>query len=286
MARPLRAALLVAAFFVLLVVCKVLLTYAYTHCPCDPVAVTHADCSPPPTCRVHVISFGNTERYVALAQECVDRAAAQLPAARVTTRVYTVADVGPLVARHAEWFRTHPRGFGHWLWKPYVIAEALAGLAEGDVLLYVDAGRAFSGNDCATMVRSAQPFSLVQDVGMTVGHVAVPAALAACRLPPGAALDRLQAIACHVAFRKCARTAAFVREWLDVCELEAPIEDHPLYPEMATHDQAVLSLLAVKYALPFNGLAPARRSAASSHRAVWPMLRRMITLWPADGGLG
>ena len=36
-----------------------------------------------------------------------------------------------------------PRGGGYWLWKPYIIFDALRELNEGDYLVYTDAGSAF-----------------------------------------------------------------------------------------------------------------------------------------------
>jgi hypothetical protein len=34
----------------------------------------------------------------------------------------------------------HPRGFGYWCWKPYVIQKVLYGLNDGDLLVYADSG--------------------------------------------------------------------------------------------------------------------------------------------------
>ena len=43
-------------------------------------------------------------------------------------------------ARNAE-VLAQPRGAGYWLWKPWLIRQALRGLKPGDLLVYSDAGR-------------------------------------------------------------------------------------------------------------------------------------------------
>ncbi len=43
-------------------------------------------------------------------------------------------------ARLAETARRHPRGYGLWTWKPTVIGLTLAGVPDGDVVVYCDAG--------------------------------------------------------------------------------------------------------------------------------------------------
>jgi hypothetical protein len=39
-----------------------------------------------------------------------------------------------------DWFSSSRRGGGWWVWKPYIIRQALEGLGDDDMLLYVDCG--------------------------------------------------------------------------------------------------------------------------------------------------
>ena len=41
---------------------------------------------------------------------------------------------------HSEFIEKNKRGYGYWLWKPYLIGKTMRGMKEGDVLLYLDAG--------------------------------------------------------------------------------------------------------------------------------------------------
>ena len=42
--------------------------------------------------------------------------------------------------QHGDFLANHPRGYGYWLWKPYLIHRTLATLQDGDLLIYADAG--------------------------------------------------------------------------------------------------------------------------------------------------
>lgn len=41
---------------------------------------------------------------------------------------------------HGEFIKSHSRGHGYWLWKPYLILKTLREMKDGDVLVYADAG--------------------------------------------------------------------------------------------------------------------------------------------------
>lgn len=54
-----------------------------------------------------------------------------------SVRLYTPAD---LPEPFASYTRDYPRGGGYWLWKPFVIVSELDRAAEGDIVVYADAG--------------------------------------------------------------------------------------------------------------------------------------------------
>jgi hypothetical protein len=39
---------------------------------------------------------------------------------------------------HIDFIKKNPRGFGYWIWKPFLIYKYLESLKEGDILFYVD----------------------------------------------------------------------------------------------------------------------------------------------------
>lgn len=55
---------------------------------------------------------------------------------------YSDSDLSELKAQYPEHFKIK-RGYGLWLWKPYIILKALARIEEGDYLFYCDSGAIF-----------------------------------------------------------------------------------------------------------------------------------------------
>ena len=42
--------------------------------------------------------------------------------------------------KHKDFIINNKRGYGYWLWKPYIIKKTMAQMKEGDILLYLDCG--------------------------------------------------------------------------------------------------------------------------------------------------
>ena len=43
-------------------------------------------------------------------------------------------------SKHSEFIEQNKRGYGFWIWKPYVIKKTMETMKEGDVLMYLDCG--------------------------------------------------------------------------------------------------------------------------------------------------
>jgi hypothetical protein len=63
--------------------------------------------------------------------------------------VYTQADIPK---EHMNFILTHPRGYGYWIWKAYVILHMMNKYPEGDIILYADAGCGISTSPQARRV--------------------------------------------------------------------------------------------------------------------------------------
>ena len=46
--------------------------------------------------------------------------------------------------KHSNFILKNKKGFGYWLWKPYIIKKTIAQMKDGDILLYLDAGCEFN----------------------------------------------------------------------------------------------------------------------------------------------
>ena len=58
-----------------------------------------------------------------------------------------------------------PRGAGFWLWKPWLVLRQLQKMAEGELLLYTDAGMLFVGDVAGLLERFAVHESSVVEKG-------------------------------------------------------------------------------------------------------------------------
>ena len=42
--------------------------------------------------------------------------------------------------KHSNFIENNKRGYGYWLWKPYIIKKTMQNMKDGDILLYLDCG--------------------------------------------------------------------------------------------------------------------------------------------------
>ncbi|MFN9692209.1 MAG: hypothetical protein ACK550_00130 [Synechococcaceae cyanobacterium] len=80
------------------------------------------------------VSFGSNPYYENLAYDVLRQLSLGYPEAYY--KVYTSQH---LPDSYNDYAKAQPRGYGHWLWKPYLIKTSLDALADNDVCLYVDA---------------------------------------------------------------------------------------------------------------------------------------------------
>ena len=168
--------------------------------------------------------------------------------------------------KHGNFIESNPRGYGYWLWKPYLIKKTLDSMNDGDVLIYADAGCYLNLNALSVkrlyeyieMVKNT-PLGLLsfqmehlpeykytkrRTIRDIIGLVANPTTNRIIRTG--------QCMATVVIMRKTPLSVGFVNEWWRYaenyniindlrCELEHPeLIDH-------RHDQSIYSILAKKH---------------------------------------
>lgn len=151
----------------------------------------------------------------------------------------------------------YKRGAGLWLWKPYIIKDALSKIKDGEWLFYCDSG-AVVINKISNLIKCAEdnntPILLVEQplinreftkretfVGMDVKDH-----------------GENQLLSGYILLKKCTESIVFIDEWQDACEhLDWLSPDH-FHPEIQEwndffshrEDQSTLTLLAIKHKLP------------------------------------
>lgn len=149
------------------------------------------------------------------------------------------------------------RGAGYWLWKPWCIAHAMNDMADGDILIYSDAGVEFINSAHHIIDRMDEDIFFFtngwphvewckMDVLTTIlgeDQYYIQASIS----------NEKQVQASVIFFRVNQKTRDFVKEWLLYCQMPGFIDDSPSklpnYPTFAEHrhDQAILTCLQIKY---------------------------------------
>lgn len=148
---------------------------------------------------------------------------------------------------------TQRRGGGYWLWKPYIIYDALKKINYGDYLLYVDSGSYFI-SDLNAIIRCMEanendiisfslPFLEKQWTKMEVLEYM------GCK-NSSKVIDSCQRIATFIFMKKSDRTIEFMEKYLYIAQQDTLITDQ-LDPRIQDdlfienrHDQSIFSVLS------------------------------------------
>lgn len=152
-----------------------------------------------------------------------------------------------------------PTGMGFWLWKPYIIQQALNTAAAGDLIIYCDSGLSITGSldpllACCT---DEQPVLLFGNGNLRNSMWTKRDCFVLMDCDEERYWQASQCDAAFAVFRKTAMADRFVEEWLRYAVDPRIISDQPNTcgrPNLRDfvvhrHDQSILSLLAEKYRL-------------------------------------
>jgi hypothetical protein len=107
--------------------------------------------------RVHLLTFAAGAEF-ANALHAIRKEAEQIPCIDEihAHSEHTIVSDPVFWDRHAEFVTSRPRGWGYWLWKPYLNIQLLNQIDDDDVVIYVDAGCQL--NACDTAVARLQEY--------------------------------------------------------------------------------------------------------------------------------
>ena len=83
--------------------------------------------------KLKIISFGSNDEYINLAEKTVQ--SIKNLYCESETKVFKPKDLPDEINNYAK---LYSRGYGYWIWKPYIIKEALRKINKNDILLYLD----------------------------------------------------------------------------------------------------------------------------------------------------
>jgi hypothetical protein len=160
--------------------------------------------------------------------------------------------------KHSEFIQRNPRGYGYWLWKPYLIKKTMKSMKDGDTLMYLDCG-------CEIDVRKKETMNQYFEYSKTQNIIIEPNCLefdwTKMDLVIRLGMSKHQYLyspqhqAGAILFHVNDKTRKLVDEWYDIgCDYHLIDDSHSLFPNLPgfqehRHDQSIFSLLTKKYAL-------------------------------------
>lgn len=151
------------------------------------------------------------------------------------------------------------KGYGFWLWKPYIILESLKKINAGDILIYADAGVEIIENlsPVIDICQNKEDILLFHSHGSLNRHYCKRDVFTFmdCDAPPY--YDEQQIQASFMLLKKTEKNVLFVEEWLNYCKNVHIIDDSPnvngkenLAGFLRNNaDQSVIACLQVKYGI-------------------------------------
>jgi hypothetical protein len=167
-------------------------------------------------------------------------------------------------SKHGDFVSSNPRGYGYWLWKPYLILTIMSQMRDGDTLLYLDCGCELDPRKRALLLEC---FDIVQeDFVMATIWDELCCDINWCKMDlveylnarNSGCLCTPQKQAGVILFVCNNVTRAFVKEWYELACQYSFLDDTPsISPNLEyfyehRHDQSIFSLLAKKRGLCKN----------------------------------
>jgi hypothetical protein len=204
------------------------------------------------------MTFGSHNNYIDAAKRLVKQAENLQIFDKII--MYTLDDLissNIFWKSHQDFIQNNPRGFGYWLWKPYLIKKTIDQMQDDDILLYLDGGCEIDVKEKDYFLECCEIVKKDYIVG-TLGKTNVEES---CKMDLLLKLDmnhdkylktRMHQAGANLIL-VCNKTRKLVDEWLELCYDYHLIDDSPSinknldeYKEHR-HDQSVYCLLTKKY---------------------------------------
>ena len=212
---------------------------------------------------IYFITFGSHNNYI----DAANRLVKQAENLNIFDKIilYTLDDLISSTIfweAHQNFIENNSRGFGYWLWKPYLIKKIIDQMNDQDILLYLDGGCEIDITEKDYFLECCEIVKKDYIVG-TLGKTLVEES---CKMDLLLKLDMNQdkyfKTRMHQAganlILACEKTRKLVNEWFELCCNYKLIDDSISINKnlnefkVHRHDQSVFSLLTKKYNLYSN----------------------------------
>jgi hypothetical protein len=207
---------------------------------------------------MHFITFGSHDNYIDAAVRLCKQAETFKLFSTITayTGVYLKKNK-TFWKQHGAFVTKHKRGFGYWLWKPYIILKTMDHLNNGETLLYLDCGCELDLSEKKYLMDYMKIVKHDKIIGSDTGCIEKVwnkrDLIEFLDMDKDEYLNSTQHQAGALLIFVCDETRQLVNEWYHLaCEYHT-IDDSPSilpnYKEFKEHrhDQSIFSLLTKKY---------------------------------------
>jgi len=162
--------------------------------------------------------------------------------------------------KHGDFIQSNARGYGYWLWKPYLIYERLRRINEGDFLVYCDAGCTINPRGLKRFqeykeILDASPLGII---AFQLTHLEKTYTKRKVYSHFGSKPEddtQYQCSANVIMIKKTARSIDTIRQWYEIASHHDLINDtredeHPEFKDHR-HDQSIWSMLVRENAVVF-----------------------------------
>ena len=216
---------------------------------------------------IHFLTFGGpTQHY----HEAVYRLCLQAQQMNIFNNIYGLTEQALFQQKefwnkHSDFILNNNRGYGYWIWKPYIIKRTLEQMNNGDILLYLDSGCELNYLAREQLLYYIEMVKQQMLMGTSSGGSDLvwtkTELLKYFEVENNKELLCVNQVqACCLLMMKCDIIVNVVNEWYDICCNYDLIDDNTNnnFPEFNEHrhDQSVLSLLLKKHNLVNYGLDP------------------------------
>ena len=173
---------------------------------------------------------------------------------------------------HGQFIKESRRGYGFWIWKPYIIWKQLEKMEDGDILVYGDTGNSVTGTPEemreAIMEVLDTPSGLIADQHNRLGAHCKKDVLQRMGVNVNQYRYKTVAEANRIVIVRSQTMLQAMKEWYDACcdyrNIDESESEEPNFPEFVFHrwDQSVFSVVFNKYEgefVDFKGVWDATR---------------------------
>jgi hypothetical protein len=212
------------------------------------------------TQKFHFITFGNQKYYNALNRICN-----QAKELNIFDSVFAYNDKILFEYEdfqiHKEFISNNSRGFGYWIWKPFIVLKEFEKMKDGDILVYSDAGCSVKSTGVNRMKEYFDMINTNENsvIGFQLEDFhpekrwCKADLLKFMNLDEDKYKDSRQLVGGIFVIKKNPKMIKLIEEWYEICCNYHLIDDTPSIEKNDIsfmehrHDQSVLSLLRKKY---------------------------------------